>query len=74
MTTFWPTMLLLTLKQQDFVQKIYLKNCAKYGLDPDPESELKFTKVGTGTGTNSFTSTTQNTIVNTGSVSEQKMY
>ncbi len=42
MTTFSPTMLLLTLKQQEFVKnKFYLKNCAKYGLDPGPEPELK---------------------------------
>jgi hypothetical protein len=67
MTTFRPRMLLLTLKQKDLVNKIYLKNCAKYGRDPDPESKLKFTKVGTGTGINSFGSTTMNTIVNTGS-------
>jgi hypothetical protein len=29
--------LLPTLKRQDFVQLLFLKNCAKYGLDPVPD-------------------------------------
>ncbi len=41
-------MLFLTLKRQDFGQFCCLKNCAKNGLDPDPEPN--FSKVGTGTG------------------------
>ncbi len=35
---FWATMLLdllLILNRQDFVQNFYLKNGAKYGLEPD---------------------------------------
>jgi hypothetical protein len=36
MTTFWETMLLLTLKNQDFVQFFFLT--AKYGLDPVPDT------------------------------------
>jgi hypothetical protein len=34
MTTFWETMLLLTLKRQDFVPIFF---CSKYGMDPAPD-------------------------------------
>ncbi len=37
---FWETMLLLTLKRQDYVQfLLLLKNCAKYCLGPEQESD-----------------------------------
>jgi hypothetical protein len=42
MTAFWATMLLLTLKRQDVVHYfLFEKNCAEYGLDPDPEPDPK---------------------------------
>jgi hypothetical protein len=47
MTTFRATMLLLKLNRQDFVPNFYLKNSAKYGLDPgtdlglDPNPDLE---------------------------------
>jgi hypothetical protein len=45
---FWETMLILTVKRQDFVQ-IFWKSCAEYGLalipdldsEPEPEPELE---------------------------------
>ncbi len=39
MTTFWETMLLPTLKRQDFVQKIM--HCAKYGPDTIPDLDTE---------------------------------
>jgi hypothetical protein len=71
MTTLLETMLLLTLKRQDFCTNSFsLKNCAKYGLDPlpdldpelDPESDRNrnFSKVGTEAAPNRHGSTTQN--------------
>ncbi len=41
MTTFWVTMLLLTLKGQDFVQKFLFEKLLQYGLDPDPDFHLE---------------------------------
>jgi hypothetical protein len=49
-------MLLLTLKRQDFVQ-FFVKNCVKYGLDPDLNPKL-VQKSGTETGIHSCGSTT----------------
>jgi hypothetical protein len=37
--TFWETMLLLTIKRQDFVQTFF--KTAKYCLDLKPEPELE---------------------------------
>ncbi len=42
MTTLWKTNNAASkIKKGDFVKKFYLKNCAKYGLDPDldPDSD-----------------------------------
>jgi hypothetical protein len=41
-------MLLLTLTGKILYNIFYSKNCAKYGMDADPEPEPKFPKVGTG--------------------------
>ncbi len=58
MTTFRDTMMLLTLKRQNFVHIfVILKYYAKYGLDPVPDwirnrIRSKLSKVGTGTAIN----------------------
>jgi hypothetical protein len=52
-TTFFTTVLLLILKRQDLYNIFYLRDCAKYGLEPEPAQ-----KVGNGSGINSFDSTT----------------
>jgi hypothetical protein len=53
--TFLETMLLLTLKRQDFVQFLLLKYCARYCLEPEPEPKLQEPKTGTGINHNGST-------------------
>ncbi len=54
------------VKRQDFTPKIFLENCAFYGLDTELEPELvknrnrnfNLSKVGTGTAQKCYTSAT----------------
>ena len=46
-TTFWETVLLVTLKRQDFVQILFL-TVPKYGLDPVPELDPNHLNLSNG--------------------------